>query len=99
MIGECCPQHRARELRKLLDVIDAAVPADLDVHLVLDNCATHMTLIRRWLAKRSAIICTPRGSHRSPRALIAATEQYLEVTNETRSRSSGPKRLTRSSQV
>src|SRR3990170_7438338 len=33
--------------------IDAAVPADLDVHLVLDNYGTHKTaLIHRWLAKR-----------------------------------------------
>ena len=53
VIGECYPQHRAREFRKFLDVIDAAVPADLDVHLILDNYATHKTaVIRRWLAKR-----------------------------------------------
>ena len=53
VIGECYPQHRAREFRKFLDVIDAAVPADLDVHLILDNYPTHKTtVIRRWLAKR-----------------------------------------------
>jgi len=53
VIGECYSQHRAREFRKFLDVIDAAVPDDLDVHLILDNYATHKTpLIRRWLAKR-----------------------------------------------
>jgi len=29
------------------------VPAELDVHLILDNYGTHKTqLIRRWLAKR-----------------------------------------------
>jgi transposase len=33
--------------------IDAAVPADLDIHLVLDNYGTHKTaLIRRWLLMR-----------------------------------------------
>jgi transposase len=53
VIGECYSQHRAREFRKFLDIIDAAVPGDLDVHLILDNYATHKTpLIRRWLAKR-----------------------------------------------
>ena len=44
---------RAKEFRKFLDEIEAAVPDDLDVHLVMDNYATHKTpLIRNWLAKR-----------------------------------------------
>lgn len=53
VIGECHARHRAREFRKFLDTIEAAVPADLDIHLILDNYATHKTAtIRRWLAKR-----------------------------------------------
>ena len=53
VIGDCHRQHRSIEFRKFLDTIDAAVPRDLDVHLVLDNYGTHKTaLIRRWLAKR-----------------------------------------------
>jgi transposase len=45
--------HRAVEFREFLDPIDAAVPRTLDVHLILDNSATHKTpLIRRRLAKR-----------------------------------------------
>jgi transposase len=53
VIGECHPRHRAREFRRFLDTVDAAVPHHLDVHLILDNYATHKTaLIRRWLAKR-----------------------------------------------
>jgi len=53
VIGECFPRHRAAELRRFLDEVDANTPFDLDVHLVLDNAATHKTkLIRRWLAKR-----------------------------------------------
>jgi transposase len=53
VIGECRPRHRAIEFRKFLDTIDAAVPADLDVHLVLDNLSTHKTpAVKRWLAKR-----------------------------------------------
>jgi transposase len=54
VIGRCFPRHRAAEFRRFLDEIDAHVPPDLDVHLVLDNSATHKTaLIKRWLAKRS----------------------------------------------
>jgi transposase len=53
VIGECHRRHRALEFRKFLDTIDASVPADLDVHLVLDNSSTHKTpAIRRWLARR-----------------------------------------------
>jgi len=53
VIGRCHRRHRAIEFRKFLDTVDAAVPAELDVHLVVDNYATHKTpLIRRWLAKR-----------------------------------------------
>ena len=53
VIGKCFPRHRAAEFRKFLDEIDAQVPPDLDVHLVLDNLGTHKTkLIRDWLAKR-----------------------------------------------
>jgi transposase len=53
VIGQCFPRHRASEFRKFLDEIEAVVPGNLDVHLVMDNYATHKTpLIRNWLAKR-----------------------------------------------
>ena len=53
VIGKCYGRHRAAEFRKFLDEIEAAVPDDLDVHLVMDNYATHKTpLIRKWFAKR-----------------------------------------------
>jgi len=53
VIGQCLPRHRAVEFRRFLDEIEANVPKDLDVHLVMDNYATHKTqLIRDWLAKR-----------------------------------------------
>jgi transposase len=54
VIGKCFPRHRAVEFRKFLDEIEAHLPPDLDVHLVLDNSATHKTkIIRDWLAKRT----------------------------------------------
>lgn len=53
VIGELHRRHRSVEFRKFLDTIDATVPNDLDVHLILDNYGTHKTeAIRRWLAKR-----------------------------------------------
>src|SRR5579864_4156881 len=53
VIGKCFARHRATEFRKFLDEIEANVPRDLDVHLVMDNYATHKTpLIRNWLARR-----------------------------------------------
>ncbi|MFQ5527658.1 MAG: IS630 family transposase [Thermoanaerobaculia bacterium] len=46
-------RHRAVEFRKFLDTIEANVPAELDVHLIVDNYATHKTAaIRNWFAKR-----------------------------------------------
>jgi len=53
VIGECHRRHRALEFRKFLTTIDEQVPDELDVHLIMDNYATHKTpAIRRWLAKR-----------------------------------------------
>ena len=51
--GKCFPRHRAREFRKFLDLVEANVPADLDIHIVMDNYGTHKTkAIRDWFAKR-----------------------------------------------
>src|SRR5256886_1378591 len=53
IIGSCHQRHRSVEFRNFLDQIDAVVPKNLDVHLIMDNYATHKTaLIRRWFAKR-----------------------------------------------
>lgn len=53
VMGECYRRHRSLEFRRFLRQIDEAVPADLDVHLILDNYATHKTpAVQRWLAKR-----------------------------------------------
>ena len=53
VIGQLHRRHRAKEFRQFLDTIDAAVPAALDVHLILDNYGTHKTpMIHRWLARR-----------------------------------------------
>jgi len=46
-------RHRAVEFRQFLDVIEAHVPAGLDVHIIVDNYGTHKSaIIRKWFAKR-----------------------------------------------
>jgi transposase len=65
VIGKCYGRHRAREFRKFLDEIESNVPDQLDVHVVMDNYATHKTpLIRNWLAKRPRwhVHLTPTGA-------------------------------------
>ena len=45
-------RHRAEEFRRFLNLIDREVPAELDVHIVLDNVSTHKTpTIQRWLVR------------------------------------------------
>jgi transposase len=53
VIGQMHRRHRSAEFRKFLDTIENNVPAELDVHLIMDNYATHKTAeIQRWLLKR-----------------------------------------------
>ena len=53
VIGETHRRHRAVEFRTFLDRVDSSVPADVDVHIVMDNYGTHKTpSIRAWFAKR-----------------------------------------------
>ena len=55
IIGKCMPRHRADEFRRFLDTVEKNVPADLDVHVVMDNASSHKTaLIRDRFAKRPA---------------------------------------------
>ena len=52
VIADTSPRHRAEEFRRFLNRIDAAVPAGLAVHVVLDNSSTHKTpSIQRWLVR------------------------------------------------
>jgi transposase len=58
-------RHRAIEFKKFLIKIDKEVPAELDIHMILDNYATHKTpAIKRWLGRhpRFHLHFTPTGS-------------------------------------
>jgi transposase len=80
VIGKCYPRHRASEFRRFLDEIENAVPGDLDVHLVMDNYATHKTpLIRDWLVKRPRwhVHHTPTGA-----SWINQVERFFALLSE-----------------
>ncbi|MHB1552778.1 MAG: IS630 family transposase [Acidimicrobiales bacterium] len=52
VIGSLKQRHRAQEFKSFLVQIDTEVPNELDVHLILDNYATHKTPdIQRWLLR------------------------------------------------
>ena len=50
VVHECMPRHRHQEFLRFLRKIDKSVPAGLDIHVILDNYATHKhEKIERWL--------------------------------------------------
>jgi putative transposase len=52
VLGKCQRQHRHQEFLKFLNHIETNVPADLDLHLIMDNYASHKhPKVRSWLAK------------------------------------------------
>ena len=52
VLTRCQPRHRHQEFLTFLSDIDAAVPADQAVHLILDNYASHKhPRVRAWLAR------------------------------------------------
>jgi len=53
VIAQCKKRHRHQEFLGFLRHIETSVPKDLDVHLVIDNSATHKhAKVRSWLATR-----------------------------------------------
>ena len=65
VIGALHSRHRAIEFKKFLQTLDREVPADLAVHLVLDNSSTHKTpAIKNWLAAHPRFVLhfTPTSS-------------------------------------
>lgn len=52
VIGSCMKRHRHQEFLKFLQLIDRCTPAELDLHLIIDNYATHKhAKVKEWLAK------------------------------------------------
>jgi transposase len=52
LIGQCMPRHRHQEFIKFLKRIDVETPPDLDLHLIVDNYATHKhPKVASWLRR------------------------------------------------
>ncbi len=52
VLTQCKPRHRHQEFLAFLKHLDRALPADQEVHLILDNYATHKhAKVKRWLAR------------------------------------------------
>ena len=52
VIADLTARHRAQEFIRFLNLINRSVPADLDVHVVVDNSSTHKTpAVHRWLVR------------------------------------------------
>jgi transposase len=65
VIGQCLPRHRHSEFLTFLRTIDRTVPKGLQIHLILDNYATHThPNVKAWLAKhpRFHLHFTPTSS-------------------------------------
>jgi len=80
IVGKCMPRHRAREFRKFLDEVERSVPANLDIHIVMDNASSHKTkLIRAWFAKRRRwhVHFTPTSS-----SWINQVERFFALLSE-----------------
>ncbi|WP_405960129.1 IS630 family transposase [Streptomyces sp. NBC_00024] len=79
--GSLHRRHRAEEFKKFLTKLDKEVPADLDVHLICDNYATHKTpAIKKWLPAhpRFHLHFTPTGSS----WLNLVERWFAELTNK-----------------
>ena len=81
VIGQMHRRHRSHEFRRFLDTIEANVPADLDVHIILDNYGTHKTAsIRKWFAKRPRFLAHFTPTYGSWINLVE--RWFAEITNK-----------------
>jgi len=52
VIGECLPRHRHIEFLRFLRRVDREVPKELQIHMILDNYATHKhEQVELWISK------------------------------------------------
>ena len=81
VIGALHGRHRAQEFLAFLKTINANVPADLDVHLVLDNASTHKTpAVQRWLTAHPRFI--PHFTPTSASWLNLVERWFAELTTK-----------------
>jgi transposase len=81
VIGKLHSRHGAIEFKKFLQTVDREVPADLDVHVILDNSSTHKTpAIHKWLTAHPRFVLhfTPTSSS----WLNLVERWFAELTNK-----------------
>lgn len=84
VIGQCQKRHRQQEFVRFLERIERTVPAHLEVHLVLDNYATHKTpKVAAWFKRhpRYHLHFTPTSS-----SWINQVERWFAKITEQRIR-------------
>src|SRR6516225_8280417 len=53
VIGTCQDRHRSREFIRFLNHLERQLPADQEIHLIMDNYCTHKSAgVQRWLKPR-----------------------------------------------
>jgi transposase len=65
VIGDCMPRHRHQEFIQFLQLINVKTPADMELHLIVDNYGTHKhTRVQSWLKRhpRFKLHFTPTSS-------------------------------------
>ncbi len=81
IIEQCLPRHRHTEFLQFLDRIESTIPPKLDVHLIMDNYATHKhPLVKAWFEARPRyhVHFTPTSS-----SWLNAVERFFsEITNQ-----------------
>ena len=83
VIGELHRRHRSSEFLQFLRTIEASVPPELDIHLVMDNYGTHKTpAIRSWFARnpRFHVHFTPTSAswlNQVERWFATLTQSYI----------------------
>lgn len=86
VIGSLHSRHRATEFIAFLRKIDAEVPADLGVHLVMDNASTHKTpAVKRWLSSHPRFVVHFTPTSASWMNLVE--RWFAELTNKKLQRS------------
>jgi len=82
VIGALRSRHRAIEFKQFLQTIDREVPAELDIHIVLDDSSTHKTpAIQKWLLSASPLAT---ACHAHQRLLAQPRRALVRRTHDQR---------------
>ena len=82
VIAQCHRRHRSAEFLKFLNRLDREVPEELDVHVVMDNSATHKTpSVKKWFVRRPRFHAT--SLQRIPLGSISSNVTLLYLLSDS----------------